>query len=273
MAIAPPQAVTGAVKTPLQFGLFSTFSFRPADRWEQGVTWETGTCEPVDGIGSWACDPEDDTLGLPKNLTGGPGVGGAASEFTVYGHFTCSPVGWSPAAAQAQADAHLLLREEARVEQAFWTGDLGNTPSLRGATVVGTTAVSLQLGLAVLEQYVAEEYGGQGLIHMTRAAASLLADGSLTSNGGRLSTKLGTPVAAGAGYDGSGPAGEAATATTEYLYVTPPVFGYRTDPFTSSNNPGDLLDRATNDLYAVTERTYLLGFDPCGVAATLITLG
>ncbi len=367
MPLAPPYLVTGAVRTPLPFGLFSTFTFRPQDRWEQGVAWEMGTCDPADGIAAIGCTlPTQEvqtvtrgtgvtaftlttggqtttslastataaqvqaalvaltsigaggvtvtgptggpyavkwtaagdrqamtstgtggtmavvtttqgvanTQGLPKNLATNLATNGAATPFTVYGHFECSPMGWTFASAQAQADVHLLTREEARVEQALWTGDLGNTPKLRGATVVGSAATNAPtIGVGLLEDFIATEYGSLGLIHMTRAAAlSLTKGGVLVPNGGRLTTRLGTPVAAGAGYDGSGPTGQVATDTTTWMYVTPPVFGYRTEEFTSSNRPGDLLDRASNDLYAVAERSYLIGFDPCGVGATQITL-
>jgi hypothetical protein len=83
---------------------------------------------------------------------------------------------------------------------------------------------------------------------------------------------LGTPVAAGAGYPGSGPAGEAAAAGTQWMFVTPAMFGYRSEVFPSSAVRGDLLDRSKNDLYAVAERNYVLGFDPCGVGAVLVDL-
>jgi hypothetical protein len=46
------------------------------------------------------------------------------------------------------------------------------------------------------------------------------------------------------------------------VYATSGIFGYRSDVFTSSNRPGDLLDRNVNNLYAVAERQYLVGWDP-----------
>ena len=48
------------------------------------------------------------------------------------------------------------------------------------------------------------------------------------------------------------------------------MFGYRSEVFTPSATGGDLFDPRRNDLYAVAERTYLLGFDTCGVAAATI---
>ena len=34
---------------------------------------------------------------------------------------------------------------------------------------------------------------------------------------------------------------------------------------------GDLLDRGTNDLYAVAEREYLVGFDECAVLEVIVS--
>jgi hypothetical protein len=217
----------------------------------------------------------DTAVGLPKNLDSNLGELGVATPLTVYGHFECSPVGWTPAAAQDRATAHLLAREEARVEQAFWTGDLGNTPCLQDlyTEVVMPTAGVSKYGLGELEDYIATYYGSLGIIHMTRGTAqALLSDFALVSKGSQLYTMLGTPVAAGAGYPGTGPNGEAAVTGTGWIYGSPAVFGYRSEVFTSSSIPGDLLDRANNNLYSVAERTYLLGFDPCGVGAALIDL-
>lgn len=213
------------------------------------------------------------TLGLPKTLTSNNGSLGIATPFTVYGHFNCSLLGYSPATAQDKATSHLLAREEARVEQAFWTGDLANFPSLSGATDVTPIGGSPNAagGVAILEDWIAANYGSVGVIHMTRSAATMaLAEDVLTTSGGRLVTKLGTPVAAGAGYPGTGPNGEALAGATTWMYASPAVFGYRSEVFTSSNVPGDLLDRSENNLTAVAERSYLLGFDPCGVATVLV---
>lgn len=270
--IVPRATVVGAPRQPLPYGLFSTFTLRPAGgRWEGGgVQFETLTCEPVDGIGAIDCDPQV-TVGLPKNLDKNAGDVGEASPFTVYGHFNCSPMAYSVEEAQQKALEHLEAREQARAEQALWTGDLGNVPSLAsGATTLnGGVAVSPAEALGMLEQWIGEEYGSLGVIHMTRGLV-VLYDDQIVVQGTSLRTKLGTPVVAGAGYPGSSPAGAAAAAGNSWAYASPALFGYRSDVFYPSNEAGDLLDRSTNDLYAVAERTYLLGFDPCGTAAVLV---
>lgn len=268
--IAPPALVQGAARTALPYGLLPLVDFR-SGRWESGVEWETLTCADADGIGQWSCDPETPTEGLPKNLDQLDATLGEATAFTVYGHHNCSPVGTTPAAAQAKADTHLATKGPLRVEQAFWTGDLGNTPNLQTAatTLGGGVAVDMTEGVAALEAHVASTYGGQGVIHVPLAGAvHLISGGVVRTVDGGLATVLGTPVAAGAGYPGTGPS--AVTDSQFWAYVTPPVFGYRSPVVPSSNRPGDLLDRSTNDLYAVAEQAYLLGFDPCGVGTVLI---
>lgn len=278
-AVAPPALVAGAARQALPYGLFSAVTFRSptSDRWEAGTESETLTCEPLAGIGPWQCDiPRDETEGLPKTIITSEGDPAAADVFTVYGTFVCSPVGWTPQRAQERSAELLMIREENRVEQAFWSGDLDNDPNLvdSGTDLTAATAVPYLTGLGMLEDHVATEYGSLGVIHMMRGAATYgLAVGALVSTGGRLTTKLGTPVVAGGGYPGTGPGALGAPAAgTAWLYITPAIFGYRTEIFTSSNRPGDLLDRSTNDLHAVSERSYLLGFDPCPVGAALVTL-
>lgn len=281
VAVAPQSLVQGADRAPLPYGLFSTFAVRPqgADRWESGVQFETLTCGPTGGIGAYDCDGTREspgTIGLPKTLDTGNGEVGEGSQFTVYGHWSCNPLGFTPEQAQARADLHLLTREEARVEQALWTGDLGNTPALQDAATTslgGGAATDLVTGVGLLEEFIASEYGSLGVIHVTRGTAlALLAEGLVTRSGSRLVTELGTPVAAGAGYPGTGPTGQAVDADSleRWAFVSPAIFGYRSEIFTSSARPGDLLDRGLNTMTAVAERTYLLGFDPCGVAAALI---
>jgi len=272
----PPSVVMGAARTPLPYGLFSTVTFRPGDRWETGVTYETLSCDPIKGIAAWDCSKT--ATGLPKDLTtqtGAVGGFGTGSVFTVYSHFVCSPMGWTPERAELKAREHLLTREEGRVEQALWLGDLDNDPSIIDGTEVDASVAGAGIDetIGLLEEAIASSYGSLGIIHMTRKAAiAALATGSLVTSGGRLLTALGTPVAAGGGYPGSGPLGGAPADHTTWLAATPALFGYRSEIFTSSNRSGDLLNKKTNTLYSVAERTYLLGFDPCGVHVAMATL-
>lgn len=274
---APPANVEGAPRVPLPFGLLSVLTPRPEGdgKWQNGARWEALTCDPASGIGEPDCEPgaggETQATGLPKAFPSDSNLIDDATAFTVYGSFECSPVGWSPEQAEERARLHLLAREEARVEQALWTGDLGNTPNLTPATdITDGTAASPVLALALLEKWIAEEYGSVGVIHANRSAAStLVSNGLIRVEGSRLVTLLGTPVVAGAGYPGSDPDGDAFVYGYPWLRATPALFGYRSDVFTGSNREGDNFDRSQNNMRAVAERTYLIGFDQCAGVATV----
>lgn len=268
--------VTGGVDVSGQAGGPFTITFRTFGNkatFDTSNTFDTGLLAAV--VQQQGDNYPGPNIGMPKDLDSNSGDLGLATPFTVYGHFTCSPVGYPLAAAQDLATAHLLNREEQRVEQAFWTCDLGNAPGLACSTPFdvseGVGGDPVCYGIGALEAYLATNYGNLGVIHMTRATAlAAIAAECVTSTGGRLFTALGTPVAAGSGYPGTSPLGQPAIPGTAWMYATPALFGYRSEVFTSTAVPGDRFTQATNDLMAVAERTYLLGYDPCGTATVLV---
>lgn len=266
MAMAPATVVDPIARTALPFGLLSAVTPRPVgnSRWENGVEWEPLACGPASGIGEPDCDPEVPTVGLPKAFPV-PGGTDDATAFTVYGSYECSPMGHSLEYAQQRATEHLLAREEARAEQAIWTGDLGNIPNFTDAETATTTALNPVQALAAAEAALATQYGSLGTIHMARdVALVLIAEDAVYRQGTRLFTALGTPVIAGAGYPGTHPDG--VTAGT-WIIATPALMLYRSEIFTPTNRTGDLLDRAQNNLFGMAERRYLVGWDDCGVLA------
>lgn len=261
MAMAPATVVDPIARTALPFGLLSVVTPRPTgdNRWENGAVWEPLACGPASGIGPVDCDPETPTIGLPKTFPESAGTDEAV-PFTIYGSYECSPIGHSLEYAQQRATEHLIAREEARAEQALWTGDLGNTPNFTEGDAAPGGALEPRLALATAEQYIATNYGSLGVIHMTRLLASLLtAEGSLVVRGTRLFTVLGTPVVAGAGYPAESPDGVAG----QYMVATPALMVYRSEVFTPTNRAGDLLDRLQNNMHGVAERAYLIGYDDC----------
>ena len=132
---------------------------------------------------------------------------------------------------------------------------------------------TLARAIAALDQWVAVHYGSQGVLHMTREAALLgLAEDVLVVRGGSLMTALGTPVVAGSGYPGTGPAGQVPSANQSYIYATPALLGFRSEVFPGAAPASAGFDKGRNDLHAVAERTYVVGYDPCGTAYALATL-
>ncbi len=267
----PPTLVQGAPRVQLPYGLFSMLDFRPdgSAHWRGGgTTHEYIDPFTVDTLGPTQ-NPQEDTAGLPKNLdfpedSGDERDPGFADSdvFTVYGHYKVSPVAWTPEMAQARATDVLTAFEERSAEREFWTGDQGNQPNLTdGIDNVGSYPIAqANYALGALEKYIADSYGSLGVVHMNRQLAlTLMTSGTIKIVGSQLFTALGTPVIAGSGYP------------TGSMRVSPALFGYRSEIFTSSSRRGDLLDTRKNDLYAVAERTYLIGFDPTGVGSVTIT--
>lgn len=233
----------------------------------------TGGTAPAVTVTTPTAGVPGQVIGMPKDLDSKGGFG-EASAFTIYGHYHCSAMGVPLDWAQTMANDHLKSREEARVEQAVWTGDLGNVPSLAKSTVdSNSTAASIRRAIADVENRLGKLYGSQGVLHMTRELALLaVARSVLDISHGRLVTELGTPVAAGAGYPGSGPNNVAAAANRSWVFGSGSLLGYRSAIETSSNRPGDLIDQANNNLYAIAERSYLIGWENCGLVAALVDL-
>ena len=273
------------VFTPLPHGLWDTVQTPSPDsvHWQNGVTWiercPTGDttydeCLSVTGTGS-APAPPAKTPNVEQERRG-------ATPVTVIAEFQCGPVGLGEAQTVAQ-DA-LARVEQHQLETAFWTGLAADQsvvfPHLAadaeitdGDVVLQTTASPVITGadvataLGALEQELADCYKGQGLIHVPRSALPTLAAWKLArvDDDGRLVTPGGNLIVAGGGYPGTGPDGATPAAGTTWMYATGAAFGYRSNVFFTQVR--DSLNRATNTLRMQAERTYLIGFECCHLAA------
>lgn len=267
MGYAPSQVVEGQPRVGLPFGLFSVLSLRESSdpHWANGITWEAMTCDPVSAID----DPDCNTV-ITMHFADSSNTG-VATAFTTYGSYLCgTPGGRTLEQGQESATAHLLAREEAQAEFQVWKRLATYPPTILG----GGTALSVSQALATLENWLGGTYGSLGVIHAPRGAVEAMGKRYAQPSGSRLSTTIGTPVVAGSGYvSGTTPTGgSAASAGEAWVLASPALFGYRGQVFTSSDRPEDLLDTGHNNLYAVAERQYVVGFDPCGVAAVKMNL-
>lgn len=284
------QIVTPPAFTTLPYGLWDAVQ-KPATsdpHWRQGVTWidhcPTGgttydECIAVTGTGA-PPEPAAKADNVDQTFRG-------ATPFTVFAEFDCSPVGVAEAASVA-ADA-LARVEQQQVEAAFWTGTAGGQtlvfPHLAADTQVldaqnivlqpaATTAVTgadAARALGELEDQLGDCYAGQGLIHIPRSVLPTLAASNLiVERDGQLFTPGGNLIVVGGGYTGSAPDGTTPAAGTAWIYATGAAFGYRSDVFLTSVR--DSLDRAENTVRMLAERTYVIGFECCLIAAH-ITLG
>jgi hypothetical protein len=284
------QIVDAPAFTLLPYGLWDAVEKRtPSDpHWQNGVTWiercpDGGTtydeCLSVTGTGS-PPEPPVKADNVDQTFRG-------ATPFTIVAEFDCTPVGLNDAATVA-GDA-LARVEQQQVEAAFWTGTAagqqvvfphlaanaevvdGNDILLQPTASICITGADVVHGLGALEACLADCYAGQGIIHVPRVAEPTLAAWNLIEDrDGQLYTTSGNRVVVGGGYTGTGPDGTAPADGTTWLYATGAAFGYRGDVRMMS--PRESIDRSTNTMRMIAERTYVLGFECCLLAAN-ISLG
>ena len=278
MVVNPRALVPPPPHVPAPFGLFSVLTFRSlvgADgapiRIQNGVEWESASCEVGQFLQAEHCPPNG-SLVRPRYPRSAGGIG-EASSFTVYGSFKCSPVGFDPAAAQAKATENLLIKEEFQVSKHFGYGSTDNVPNLRADAIdlIPGATVAPAHALGALEQNTANKYGSVGTLYMMVDMASrMLANQMLHTVGKRLLTGLGTPVVAGPLVFGGAPASDATgTRPDSWIYASPALFGYRSEIFTDIKSV-DLFDHGTNEMQAVADRTYVIGYDPCPGAVAAV---
>lgn len=289
-----PTYVKAPAFTPLPYGLMSVTQMVTDDvdkvHWRNGVQFQPDSCESAN-VTLAQCPV---VTGYAKDVTGEGLPAKGSQAFTVYADIECSPVGnyWEEAVARATA---ALTNGEARaVERVFWTGD-ADTPSganvyphlaanssvyddttevllQPAATTIVTGAVDIVEAIGLLESELAECYGGVGVIHAPRAAlAHMAANHLLEKSGQMLRTVGGTPIAFGAGYSGTSPAGETPAAGTAWLYATGAVALRRGEVFITSDRTA-ALDRNVNTLRLFAERTYVVSWDCC-LLAIPVSLG
>lgn len=286
--------------TPIPYGLATVVDWRPiqaADtHWLNGITYEP-TCSPsVSGFGATTYDECIAVTGIGAPPAPAAKVDNVdkifrgATPFTCYVEFDCSAVGNADAAERAR-DA--LSRSEGwQLERGFWTGRAGGGPSGTvqvvwphlasnaqqlddhgyvlndAATQVtgGASPMHVVEALGLLEGQLADCYAGAGVVHIPqRLLPTLDAWGLVKTSGSVLKTLNGNRVAVGAGYPGTSPAGTSPTAGGQWMYATGAVFGYRGD--VQIFGGGGQMDRSKNTIKMIAERTYVLGWDCCLVAA------
>lgn len=290
--------------TPSPYGLLSVIDFATPDtsHWQNGITWDasclaTGMgaltydeCIVVTGAGE-VPEPSAKTDNVNHGHRG-------ATPYTAVVRFDCATVGNQEA--QRVAANALAQSESYQVERAFWTGLVdGKTlafPHLAAsaevldpqgiqlqppASIVVTGAHDVATGLGELENALASCYNGVGVVHVpTKAVPTFDAWGLLRRDGGRdgvngqlgrrLRTANGNLVAVGAGYPGTSPTGAAAPAGQAWVYATGAVFGYRSG--VNYTTERDSINRGTNTISMIAERTYVIGWDCC-LVAILVDLG
>lgn len=282
--VAPPP------RTPMPYGLLDAVDLRTDSdpHWQAGVEWQ-----PLCGGSSTTFD-FCVTGGAPPRLadTGGRDTRGAL-PFTVYAEIDCAPVG--PTWATEMDDAVRLLEftEQYQVERAFWTGQItgltgpenrvlphlassttvtepiGGTSNVitlqTAATIVSGSALGFTSGLGALEAALAACYDGEAILHIpVQAIPVAAANVVFYRDGNVLRTFNGNKIVAGAGYANTSPSGVPAAPGTAWIYATGAMFAYKGAVKTFTREQS--LDRSTNTLKAIAQRTYVLGWDCCHFA-------
>lgn len=185
-----------------------------------GVTYEGVLCGPAAHHNAQCLD---DVLGLEDEPfeVSQPGVV-EAGPFGIYRAVECSPV--SPIDYEALARDGLALGEAWAVERGVQIALLN-----QGTVYGGGAALPVVEAVAVAEQIISEQYGGLGLIHVSRYGATYLVSekAAKADSDWVLHSGQGTPIANGGGYGALGPDDVTAGAGEFWLYATGPLTLFR----------------------------------------------
>jgi len=214
----------------------------------------------------WTCD---DPEAEDKTFNDAPGWQDGADFIGALG-LNCKAIGYDFAAEEALASQAYDNAESKFVEKSFAAvrfvdhGDHWSAPT--DVTPTPGTAVSVEVGLAILEGDAALHYAGVPTIHTSRTVVSLLAqDGGVNLDGSVIRSDLGSKFASGGGYESlAGPDGDAAAAGEYWMYATGEVTILRGEKFVRQE-----MDRSTNEVLILVERPYI-GVVDCYAAAVLV---
>ncbi len=244
----PRVEVQAPALVPYPFGVLSVVSFAmPADGHQfSGVWW---TSKGVGAVGTTysPCDVDapDPIDALDPNVA--CTVKTSSAVFTLYAYNDDSVGGGDLEEKYARAADLLVAGEQFGIEAALWAafGDASAVDAGTGADVVEA--------VARLEQNATEAFGGTPVLHMSRYNATMGHD-VVSPAGTRLRSLLGSDVVAGGGYTDD-----------DVVYATGPLVITR-GPIM---NLGQHIDRATDQISAVVERTYSIGWDGALRSATI----
>ena len=283
--VAPQVFVPTAPAIKLPFGIESVASeiIEGEGRWETGIVFQQPICGPAELYSScFSIDPDESPAESPTDgakafIDGIPSIRNGA--FGIYSGSVCTPVGgfWNEAMARSR-DGLINGRERAlESEIAFGTtatGQFLTSADTVDITPTPGTPVTVEQGIALLEQWVGENSSGRGVVLGARRDILLgvasYAVVQPTYDQKTLFTGLATPVAALAGFDGlTGPAGEAAGAGEAWLFALgsqPRI--WRGSIFDIPREQS--VDLGFNNQFALTEQMTAYAWQ-CGQAAVLIS--
>lgn len=215
-----------------------------AGRWGGGFAYNpeqcgvTGTLDPCSPGARVITDNLDQIEGEP---------------FIVWAGDKCAP--FAPRDYASRARRQLRAARSYQIARELWRGDLAlaqgwsNRPLASPESDVLTSGPSsVTDAFACLEGVLGEcLHGARGMIHVTRQMATFLDERKLVRREGQLLlTVHDTWVVADAGYDGTGPNGEAAADGSVWAYATSPVQVLLGPEHITPDTLAEALDRSTN---------------------------
>lgn len=275
MAQIPPVVIDPPAPPQRPYGLFDValgpMPFPNPQAMGGGVQYVPDICEDNYYLVPLDCPPITGTKtfdAVEGSVSGAP--------FSVLTSYSCGSLSFSFAEAERRVRIRMAMREQTAVEQRLWSGTSGAlgtiTGLFRNAVSLGSAGCPVE-AIELLEQVLADNDVPGGMIHARPGMSAHLTNNYLIHyqnlNGRALSTVIRTPLVFGRGYDGSGPTGQAADATTEWMYASGRVLVWQ-DPEIWVPDPGQVLDKSTNQLSLVAERPYAVAVE-CGVWAVQVT--
>lgn len=230
------------------------------DTCEDNVYLYDMTCPAVSGSKTF------DSLELPVS----------GSPFAVLTSIICGPVGMTSGDLETRLRTRMMLREQRGVEKRVWQGQSlaqgqGAIQGLfRNATNVGPAGCATE-AIELLEQALADNGVVGGMIHARPGMAAHLEQAHQIQyvSQRRLQTCLGTPFVFGQGYDGSGPTGQPADGSAEWMYASGRVLIWQ-DPDIFIPPLDQVFRRSTNERIAIAERVHAVLVE-CGVWTVQVT--
>jgi hypothetical protein len=231
-----------------------------------GVIYVPDTCSGAINLRALNCPAVTGTktfTGIEFPVSGAP--------FGVYSSYTCGAIGFSFDEVRTRVVTRLQLHEQRAVEKRLWQGDSGQgiTGLFHNAVDLGTSSCSTE-AIMILEQALADNDIVGGMIHARPGMMAHLAASHLKEQPRErlFTTPLGTPYVFGQGYDGSGPTGQAATSSNEWMYATGRVLVWQSsDVFVPPI--GQTMDLVNNQVVVIAERVYAVAVE-CYVAAVRV---
>lgn len=261
-------AVPAPPATPPRYSLLvaATAVDDSASRWEiGGITWAPEQCAGG-GVAAVDCLGNTAALNVPSNP-----ANAEADPFLVWAGDKCSAIGYQARDYEGRARRLLEATQSARVAAEFWSGDLSAAESLDNTPLADVSADTVTTAeqdvvkvFGLLEGALADcGDGRRGMIHVTPQVLLHARSQYIVESAGQLwVTPLGTIVVADAGYDGTGPNGEPATAT-QWAYATSMVQVRLSSIVVTPENFAEAFDRSVNTVEYRVGRLALVQWDQC----------